>query len=68
MNLKSYLAEHNYTQQRFITEVRDYTGHKFPQGTLAKYVLGQRIPRKKEMIIIYEFTKGVVDPNSFYFD
>ena len=66
MNLATYLAQNKYTQNRFISDVFVKTGHRFPQGTLAKYVLNQRIPRKKEMLIIYQFTNGQVDPNSFY--
>ena len=68
MNLQTFLQQNKYTQNRFISEVYVATGHKFPQGTLAKYILGQRIPRKREMLIIYEFTNGLVDPNSFYLD
>ena len=54
------------TQNRFISEVQEKTGHKFSQGGLAKYIIGQRIPRKKEMNVIFNFTHGVVSPNDFY--
>ena len=66
MKLQAFLQQNKYTQNKFISEVYVATGHKFPQGTLAKYILGQRIPRRHEMLIIYQFTKGQVDPNSFY--
>ena len=66
MKLQTFLQQNKYTQNKFISEVYVATGHKFPQGTLAKYILGQRIPRKNEMLVIYQFTKGEVDPNSFY--
>ena len=54
MKLKEYLIENNMTQNRFISEVEKKTGHKFSQGGLAKYIIGQRIPRKKEMNVIFE--------------
>ena len=41
-------------------------GIQVPQGTLAKWILGARIPRKEEMLIIYEVTHGKVQPNDFY--
>lgn len=41
-------------------------GIKVPQGTLAKWILGVRIPRKEEMLIIYDVTEGKVQPNDFY--
>ena len=68
MKLRTFLQLNGYTQNKFISEVYISTGHKFPKGTLAKYILGQRIPRKNEMLIIYEYTNGQVDPNSFYLD
>ncbi len=66
MHLKDYLSENKYTQRAFISDVYVQTGHKFSQGTIAKYILGQRIPRKNEMMIIHNFTKGIVQPNDFY--
>ena len=66
MKLKEYLKENNYTQGKFIKELHKQTGHKLSQGGLSKYMIGQRTPRKEEMLIIYEFTKGKVEPNDFY--
>tara|TARA_R100001377_G_C3097464_1_gene78024 strand:+ start:201 stop:404 length:204 start_codon:yes stop_codon:yes gene_type:complete len=66
MKLKEFLKERNMTQHQFIDAVKDNTGHSFSQGGLAKYIIGQRIPRKKEMNVIYEFTHGDVAPNDFY--
>ena len=51
MELKDYLKEKKLTQTSFIKEVEAKTKVKIPQGTLAKWVLGVRIPRKKEMLI-----------------
>ena len=66
MKLKEYLKENNYTQGKFINELYKQTGHKLSQGGLSKYMIGQRTPRKEEMLKIYEFTKGAVQPNDFY--
>ena len=66
MRLKQYLSNAKLTQLGFIEDVYVKTGHRFPQGTLAKYLIGQRIPRKKEMSIIYEVTGHQVQPNDFY--
>ncbi len=66
MHLKTYLTSRHKTQSAFIEDVYVKTGHRLPQGTLAKYLIGQRIPRKKEMLIIYEVTDGCVEPNDFY--
>tara|TARA_Y100000114_G_scaffold30732_1_gene26322 strand:- start:669 stop:872 length:204 start_codon:yes stop_codon:yes gene_type:complete len=66
MQLKEYLQKKKYTQKAFINLVKEETGHSIPQGTLAKYILGVRIPRKKEMVIIHSVTKGKVSPNDFY--
>ena len=66
MKLKEYLSENAYTQMSFIDAVKEKTGHQFSQGGLAKYIIGARIPRKKEMTVLYDFTKGKVTPNDFY--
>ena len=66
MQLKDYLSNNHQTQMSFIKEIKDMTGVSIPQGTLAKWILGTRIPRKKEMIILFEITNGDVQPNDFY--
>jgi|TARA_R110001592_G_scaffold28662_2_gene104871 hypothetical protein len=66
MILRTYLNQENKTQTAFIHDVYLLTGYKFPQGTIAKYMLGQRIPRKKEMLLICRATNGKVQPNDFY--
>ena len=66
MTLKEFIKENNLTQYQFIEIVKEKTGHTFSQGGLAKYIIGQRIPRKKEMNVIFNFTHGVVSPNDFY--
>lgn len=66
MKLKEYLTEKKLTQHKFIEELEKETGHKLSQGGLSKYVIGQRTPRKDEMVLIYKFTDGAVQPNDFY--
>jgi hypothetical protein len=52
----------------FIQQVNTATGEHIPQGTLAKYVLGERIPKKRQMLLIHEATEGEVSPNDFYLE
>lgn len=66
MQLKEYLNKTNQTQMSFIKEIENQKDIKIPQSTLAKWITGVRIPRKKEMIILKEVTKGKVQPNDFY--
>tara|TARA_R110000868_G_scaffold12996_1_gene61180 strand:- start:392 stop:622 length:231 start_codon:yes stop_codon:yes gene_type:complete len=66
MKLKNYLLHNKHTQRSFIEEIEMAKGIKVPQGTLAKWILGVRIPRKEEMLIIYDVTEGKVQPNDFY--
>ena len=66
MTLKEYLSEENITQTEFIKRIQRSTGNVMPQGTLAKYIIGTRIPRKKEMNIIFQATEGKVQPNDFF--
>ena len=68
MRLNHYLSKQKISQKEFIHEVYEKTGHRLPQGTLAKYLLSQRIPRKKEMLVIYEVTNKMVQPNDFYLE
>ena len=64
--LKEYLEIQEHTQMSFIDEIEMAKGIKVPQGTLAKWILGARIPRKKDMLLLYEVTEGKVQPNDFY--
>jgi hypothetical protein len=66
MQLKEYLNKTNQTQMSFIKEIEKQQDIKIPQSTLAKWITGVRIPRKKEMIVLKEVTKGKVQPNDFY--
>jgi transcriptional regulator with XRE-family HTH domain len=66
MKLQKYLKKHNFTQQSFIDLIEMAKDVKIPQSTLAKWILDIRIPRKEEMLILYEITEGEVQPNDFY--
>ncbi len=66
MKLKDYLKEEQHTQMSFIEQIEMATGNRIPQGTLAKWILGSRIPRKNEMQMLYKITEGAVQPNDFY--
>ena len=66
MKLKNYLHKENLTQHEFIKIIEDNSGKKIPQGTLAKWITGMRIPRKDEVKLIYEVTAKLVEPNDFY--
>tara|TARA_Y100001938_G_scaffold126719_1_gene178912 strand:- start:341 stop:544 length:204 start_codon:yes stop_codon:yes gene_type:complete len=66
MKLDAFLKDQKLTQHNFIQMMFDETGTKLSQGGLSKYIKGQRIPRRNEMIAIYQITKGSVSPNDFY--
>lgn len=66
MLLRDYLQKENLTQMKFIDLCEMATGKIIPQGTLAKWILGVRIPRKSEMEMLYMITDGEVQPNDFY--
>jgi hypothetical protein len=66
MELKMYLKKEQLTQHLFIEKIESSFNTIIPQGTLAKWITGTRIPRKKEMLILHKITKGLVQPNDFY--
>lgn len=66
MKLRDYLIQEQLTQMKFIDICEMATGKTIPQGTLAKWILGVRIPRKPEMEMIHNVTDGAVEPNDFY--
>ena len=65
MELKDYLKTNKITQTKFV-EALAGKGLIITQGAINKWVNGDRIPRKKEMSIIYKSTNGQVTPNDFY--
>lgn len=72
MKLKKYLETKKLTQEKFIEELHQKTGHRLTQGGLSKYInfdengKSLRYPRPAEIKVIYEFTEGAVTPNDFY--
>lgn len=66
MLLREYLKENNLTQVKFINLIEMATGNSVPQGTLAKWIGGTRIPRKEQIETIFHITDGKVEPNDFY--
>ena len=68
MKLRKYLKNNNYTQMSFIKEIEEERNVHIPQGTLAKWITGIRVPRKKEMLILMDVTNGQVEPNDFYIE
>ena len=66
MQLKEYLRYKGLTQMSFIQEIETQRNVRIPQGTLAKWITGIRIPRKKEMLVLMDVTNGQVQPNDFY--
>ena len=67
MELKTYLKKEKLTQHAFIEKIETSFNTLIPQGTLAKWISGTRIPRKHDMLILNKITKGLVQPNDFYF-
>lgn len=65
MELKKYLSTNNITQSKFV-ELLDTYNLSVTQGAINKWVNGDRIPRKKEMAVIYKASEGQVAPNDFY--
>lgn len=66
MRLKDYLERNALTQVKFINLIEMATGKTVPQGTLAKWIVGSRIPRKEQIETIFQITDGDVEPNDFY--
>ncbi|HAI38142.1 MAG TPA: hypothetical protein DCM40_08475 [Maribacter sp.] len=60
MNFNEYLVAYRWSVKRFSKE----TGVN--EATVTKWKYQGAIPRKKEMLLIYNFTKGEVTPNDFY--
>lgn len=65
MELREYLKRNGLTQDQFVKKVERVEGVTIPQGTLSKWINGQRIPRKDDMLLIYDVTDHSVTPNDF---
>jgi len=60
MILKDFLKEQKLSISKFCKE----TG--LNEATVTKWKFCGVIPKKPQMLIVYEFTKGRVQPNDFY--
>lgn len=60
MTLKDFLKEEQLSIARFCKK----TG--LNEATVTKWKFSGVIPRKPEMLIVYEFTNAKVQPNDFY--
>lgn len=65
MQLPEWLRQQNMTQMDFIAHARAHDVG-FSYFAVAKWCNGQRIPRRTEMVNIFELTDGAVTPNDFY--
>ena len=65
MKLAAWLKNKGLTQKQFC-DLANQSSEKFSYHALSKWCAGQRIPRPKEMGIIYYLTDGAVQPNDFY--
>tara|TARA_R110002012_G_scaffold246553_2_gene422107 strand:+ start:277 stop:483 length:207 start_codon:yes stop_codon:yes gene_type:complete len=66
MKLDEYIQQRGITQKKFISELNQEYNRPVSQGALTKWIGRQRIPRYKDMRIIYVATDGKVTPNDFY--
>lgn len=55
-----------FLQQQKITPIEFCKKYDMAQPTVSKYLAGNRIPRKAEMLKIFQITNGAVTPNDFY--
>lgn len=60
MKLKQFLKTNNISAANFSNKIG------VPPATLRKWVQGERIPRKKEMLKLMQLTNGEVQPNDFF--
>ena len=65
MKLSVWLKENDATYESF-TDYANMKGVMFSKHAVAKWCIGQRIPRKDDMENIHRLTEGGVEPNDFY--
>ena len=65
MKFNNWLRKEGLTHQEFVTFAQSKSLN-VSKGAVSKWCNGQRIPRKIEMIQIYQVTNGEVTPNDFY--
>lgn len=65
MKLKDWLKENKFTQNDLV-DIFANNDLSITQGCVTKWVNDKRIPRKKEMLLLKNISKGKVMPNDFY--
>lgn len=60
MKLFEFLDKVQISQSEFARKI------KSTQPAVSRFIIGERIPRKRLMEAIYRATKGEVQPNDFY--
>lgn len=65
MKLKEWLQDETMSQVDLLRVFQDH-GIGVTQGAINKWVNHQRIPRKKEMQLLYNLTNKSVSANDFY--
>ena len=65
MKLKEWLQDETMSQVDLLRVFQDH-GIEVTQGAINKWVNHQRIPRKKEMQLLYNLTNKSVSANDFY--
>jgi|TARA_R110002020_G_scaffold215936_1_gene423263 hypothetical protein len=60
MTLKNYLNKERYSVAKFANAI------SVNQHTVNKWVYTDVVPRKGDVVKVYTFTKGQVQPNDFY--
>lgn len=65
MKLKDWLQQESMSQIQLL-KLCHAKNLQVTQGAVNKWVNHQRIPRKKEMLCLYDITNFDVTPNDFY--
>tara|TARA_Y100000004_G_C8895174_1_gene403802 strand:+ start:997 stop:1206 length:210 start_codon:yes stop_codon:yes gene_type:complete len=66
MKIQEYLKENKISQESFCKTIFDSTGIPLRQGSLSKYCLDKRTPKREIMQAIYKVTNKQVTPNDFF--
>lgn len=66
MKIQEYLKVNKISQQAFCSTIEQTTGIPLRQGSLSKYCLNKRTPKREIMQAIYEVTNKQVTPNDFF--
>ena len=61
MTLTEYLETENLSPAAFAARLEDAS-----EGAVRKWMTGERMPKRPQMIEIYRVTNGLVTPNDFH--